>query len=306
VFTGSIRSRGGGCATSIPLFTPGAQPPPKATCISCVLIVWPPFISSGESAWKPEKRPSAAEFGSAGIYGSAEAVPVAARIPFVRVLLRIFELRPPCTFALPCHVDYDSRPTPMTDTDLLRCDGCGQAAPPGHITKRLQRLEWTTRYRPIHVGSVLLGSYAPKEDAEFLYAESGGFVGEAKHVLAATGVAPAGKSWRTVLTEFQRGGFLLTYALECPIDPSVGEAAVQALLEARLPALLARIRRSMKPKRIVPISGFLEPLLGSMREDDTGCPVILDDGKAFALDGVGRDEAAERLREILSATASSH
>jgi hypothetical protein len=190
-------------------------------------------------------------------------------------------------------------------TDFSQCDGCGREVSSEHIARRLQRLEWTTRYRPIHIGTVLLGAYAPDDDAEFLYSEGGAFRGEAKDVLTATGVAPAGKSWQAVLTEFQRRGFLLTYALECPIDSGVGAAAVQALLEARRPALLARIRRSLKPKRIVPISPLLEPLLVSLGEVDTGCPVILDDGKAFALDGAGREDAVGRLRQILAAAAQS-
>jgi hypothetical protein len=202
-------------------------------------------------------------------------------------------------------VDYDSRRMMTRLTDLSQCDGCGREASSGHIARRLQRLEWTTRYRPIHIGTVLLGAYAPYDDGEFLYSEGGAFRGEAKHVLAATGVAPAGKSWQAVLTEFQRGGFLLTYALECPIDSSVGKAAVQALLEARRSALLARIRRSVKPKRIVLISRLLEPLMASMSEADTGCPVIIDDGKAFALDGAGPQGAAARLRQILAAVPQS-
>jgi hypothetical protein len=202
-------------------------------------------------------------------------------------------------------VDYDSRRMMTRLTDFSQCDGCGREASSEHIARRLQRLEWTTRYRPIHIGTVLLGAYAPHEDAEFLYSEGGAFRGEAKDVLAATGVAPAGKSWQAVLTEFQRGGFLLTYALECPIDPSVGEAAVQALLEARRPALLARIRRSLKPKRIVPISRLLEPVLGSLSVADTGCSLILDEGKAFALDGIRREDAAVRLRQILAAAAQN-
>ncbi len=41
-----------------------------------------------------------------------------------------------------------------------------------------------------------------------------------------------------------------------------------------------------------------------MREVDTGCPVLLDDGKPFALDGRGGEEAAARLRRALSAAAS--
>jgi hypothetical protein len=190
-------------------------------------------------------------------------------------------------------------------TNISQCDGCGREASSEHIARRLLRLEWTTRYRPIHIGTVLLGAYAPHDDGEFLYSEGGAFRGEAKDVLTATGVSPAGKSWQAVLMEFQRGGFLLTYALECPIDPGVGEATVPAMLEARRPALLARIRRSLKPKRIVMISRLLEPFLASMSEADTGCPVILDDGKAFALEGIGREDAAARLRQILAAAGQS-
>jgi hypothetical protein len=191
----------------------------------------------------------------------------------------------------------------MTNNQLLLCDGCGQPARPGHIAKRLQRLEWTTRYRPIHIGTVLLGAYAQKEDAEFLYAEGGALAGEAKYVLAATGVASVGKSWQTVLTEFQRAGFLLTYALECPLEPHVrdDEAATRALLDSRLPALLARIRRSLRPKRMVPISHALEATLTSMTDTELGCSRLLDDGKAFALDGDRPDEAAARLYQALTA-----
>ncbi len=75
----------------------------------------------------------------------------------------------------------------------LRCDGCGQTASPAHVAQRLQRLEWTTRYRPVHIGALLLGAIAPREDAEFLYAPEGKFAGEAKRVLQATGVSTSGK-----------------------------------------------------------------------------------------------------------------
>jgi hypothetical protein len=191
----------------------------------------------------------------------------------------------------------------MTNNHPLLCDGCGQPASPEHIAKRLQRLEWTTRYRPIHIGTVLLGTFAPIEDAEFLYAEGGAFAGEAKYVLAASGVASDGKPWQAVLTEFQRAGFLLTYALECALQPSVGndEAATRALLESRRAGLLARIRRSLRPKRVVPISHTQETVLTSMTEAELGCSQLLDDGKAFALNGDRPDEAAARLRQALSA-----
>src|SRR4029077_20020276 len=101
----------------------------------------------------------------------------------------------------------------MNRTDL-RCDGCGQAASPEHIAKRLQRLEWTTRHRPVHIGTLLLGAIAPQNDSEFLYAEGGEFAGEAGIILEAAGLPTRGKYAEATLAEFQRGGFLLTHVLE--------------------------------------------------------------------------------------------
>src|SRR5215475_2869494 len=128
----------------------------------------------------------------------------------------------------------------MMTATTLRCDGCGQPASPEHTTRRLQRLEWMTRYRPVHVGTVLLGAYSPDADSDFLYSEAGEITGVAKHVLAACGIDAGGKTKEAVLTEFQRGGFLLGYVLECPLEPeSRNDAALAALLKARMPAFLA-------------------------------------------------------------------
>jgi len=130
----------------------------------------------------------------------------------------------------------------MNPTELL-CDGCGQPASPEHIARRLQRLEWTTRFRPVHIGALLLGAVAPKKDSEFLYSPGGDWGGEAKLVLAAAGVSQDGKSAEAALAEFQRGGFLLTHVLECPLEGDPGR--LPALMASRLPGVLTRIRRSL-------------------------------------------------------------
>src|SRR6202012_115633 len=130
----------------------------------------------------------------------------------------------------------------MTNMDL-KCDGCGQAASAEHVTRRLKRLEWMTRYRPGHVGTGLLGAYSPDGDSDFLYAETAEITGEAARVLSAIGISAQGKTKEAVLREFQRGGFLLGYVLECPLEPeSRSDAAVAALLKARMPAFLTRLR----------------------------------------------------------------
>jgi hypothetical protein len=155
----------------------------------------------------------------------------------------------------------------MTKDAGLRCDGCGQLASTEHMARRLQRLEWATRYRPIHIGALLLGAVAPEKDSDFLYAPRGEFSGEAALVLQAAGIQKAGKSRDAILAEFQRSGYFLAHVLECPLDNiHSGEAEVQDLLERRLPSVIARIRRSLKPKKLIPVSLMLDPLLPRLKE----------------------------------------
>jgi hypothetical protein len=162
-----------------------------------------------------------------------------------------------------------------------------------------------TRYRPVHVGTVFLGAVSPRLDSDFLYSETGEFDGEAARVLAAAGVSSAGKSKEIVLSEFQRGGFLLAYVLECPLNDGVGDpASVEGLLRSRLALLLARIRRSYRPKRVAIVSTLLSPLLTSLTEKELGCAVLLDDGKPFALDGAGPEEASARLGRALGSVGA--
>jgi hypothetical protein len=183
--------------------------------------------------------------------------------------------------------------------DSLICDGCGQNATPEHIARRLQRLEWTTRYRPVHIGSLLLGGISPEAEEEFLYA--GRFAGQAGLLLDAAGILPAGKSPESVLSEFQRGGFFLAHMLECPLETNAGaQHSAEALLMLRASAVMTRIRRSLKPKRVVLVSELLVPLLSRLTSAELGCPVILDDGKPFGLDSSNFSMAAQHLGEALT------
>jgi hypothetical protein len=166
----------------------------------------------------------------------------------------------------------------------LKCDGCGQLASPEHIAKRLQRLEWSTRYRPVHIAALFLGAVAPAGDSEFLYNPAGPFAGEAGRFLHAIGISLAGKTPETILTEVQRAGFFLVYLLDCPLDRVHKAGELQATLTNRLPQTMARIRRSIKPKKIVPIGPALHPLLGNLQEG-LGSPLELNNGDTFALDG---------------------
>jgi hypothetical protein len=188
----------------------------------------------------------------------------------------------------------------MTNSKALVCDGCGQEASAEHIARRLRRLEWTTRYRPVHISTLVLGAFSPQEEKDFLYAPGGEFHGEAAHLLDALGISKVGKAADAVHAEFQRAGFFLTHVLECSLDSDAGqrtEAAV--LLEQRLQPVARRIRRSLKPKRVVLISQALGPILEKIQALELGCPVVLDDGKVFEFDGPAPGNSVSRLREAL-------
>lgn len=188
-------------------------------------------------------------------------------------------------------------------SEFLACDGCGQSASPAHLARRLQRLEWTTRYRPVHISTLLLGGVSPLADEDFLYA--GKFKGEAARLLEATGISTKEKSPEAVLSEFQRGGFFLTHLLECPLESGrSGQLSCEQLLVRHISSVTARIRRSLKPKRIVLISELLEPLLARLSNAELACPVLLDNGKPFGLDSSDSLAAAQHVRETLMEAAS--
>jgi hypothetical protein len=190
----------------------------------------------------------------------------------------------------------------MTSSIELPCDGCGQIASAGHIARRLQRLEWATRYRPVHIHTLFLGSASPQKQEEFLYSPNGEFQGEAATLFQAAGVSTAGKTAEAVRAEFQRAGFFLTHVLECPIENESGPV-LPSLMEQRLPAVAVRIRRSLKAKRVVLISRALETVLEKFVALPLGCPLVLDDGRPFALDGSDTQKAAARLRGAIGACA---
>lgn len=190
----------------------------------------------------------------------------------------------------------------MAGDTFLRCDGCAQLASPEHIARRLRRLEWATRSRPVHIQTLLLGGVAPREDAEFLYAPSGDFRGEGEALLRAVRIPFAGKSAETVHAEFQSAGFFLAHVLECPLEDWLkGTSNAANLLRKHLPAVASRIRRSLKPKRVTLVTEMPQELVQDILSLDLGCPVMLDDGKPFCFHSSTEGTSLSRFRELLAA-----
>jgi hypothetical protein len=201
----------------------------------------------------------------------------------------------------------------MDSRTTIRCDGCGQPASPEHIAARLKCLECATRFRPVHINVLFLGAAAPGIEAEFLYAgaeenapssSTGGFRGEGKQILLAAGLGPMLEnnphSRGGALAEFQHRGYFLTHVLECRLDAAMtGERMLAEQCARQMPVAMARIRRSLKPRRIVLFSPALDALIPEMAAGELGAALLLDDGKAFSF-GDGAPAAARLERLLLS------
>jgi hypothetical protein len=192
----------------------------------------------------------------------------------------------------------------MANAKTLVCDGCGQIASAEHIARRLQRLEWATRFRPVHIHTLFLGACCPLDEKDFLYAPGGEFQGEAALLLDAIGISTVGKSADAVHAEFQRAGFFLTHVLECPVEGVNNPPAdLQRLLKARLPAAATRIRRSLKPKRVMAVTEALNLVAKDVLALDLGSPLLLDRGKPHRLVDSAGENGRERFRKALAGDA---
>jgi len=188
----------------------------------------------------------------------------------------------------------------MPNPILLPCDGCGQLADSAHISRRLQRLAWATRFRPVHIQALLLGGISPKHDSDFLYAPGSSFQGEARTILKGVQLTTEGNSPEDVLAEFQKLGLMLTHILECPLDDGVNPSQTLDLLEKQLPATLARIRRSLKPKRVLLISSDLHHLGDQLHRTDLGCPILPSPTGAFLASSDPTESDFEAFRAALT------
>ena len=198
----------------------------------------------------------------------------------------------------------------VSNSTDLRCDGCGQAASAEHIARRLRRLEWATRYRPVHIRTLLLGGVAPRDDAEFLYAPGDEFRGEAADLLGAVGISTTGKTPAGIHGEFQAAGLFLTHLLECPVETvqqhvAEGPTGCRApdpttLLCEHLPSVVSRIRRSLKPRRVILVTEVAPVVVQHIISMNLGCPVVLEHGKPFRFSPATEGTGIPRFQEILS------
>lgn len=135
------------------------------------------------------------------------------------------------------------------------CDGCGAMVDAEHIRQRIERLEIATRYRPVHIQTLLIGSAPPAKNDDYVYSSE-----------------KAG-------AELQRSGIFVVYTVECPL---IDGADASDSVQRAGPTLIKRLQFSYKPKSIVLFSSATSELVPALREAGFGERLILKEGAPFA------------------------
>lgn len=178
----------------------------------------------------------------------------------------------------------------------IRCDGCGVVATPDHLRRRVERLELATRFRPIHIDTLILYPAPPQRVEDYFYRPAHSREERSPSsraffdgMLAAAGInAVENKSEELLLAEFQRAGIFITECCECPLEGSATSSADLAVRMA--PSLLRRVQFSYKPKRILLLSGELAPLIPLFRQAGLRENLLPREGKPIDIPVVGHFE----------------
>jgi hypothetical protein len=188
------------------------------------------------------------------------------------------------------------------DLRVPTCDGCGNEVDARHIRERIERLEWATRFRPVHIHVLLIDAAPPAEMDNYFYPTSANGLRPSsgsdpyrREVLRCAGIAPgAGPSYESMLADFQRRGFFLTYAVECPVEEGELEHSVQKLSATTV----KRVQYCYRPKNIGLLSAPTLALVVPLQKIGYEGRLILDEGEPFS----GLD-FSRRFCEIFAAIA---
>lgn len=204
-----------------------------------------------------------------------------------------------------------TQPAPGT----ICCDGCSLPAAPEHLRRRIARLEWASRFRPIHISTLLVTLAPPAALEDFFYYPRGlpsdpaarslledlfAAVGAPVNEMSGTGAADWNRE--PCLASFQRCGLFLASCVECPFEETGRQSDSAALADRLAPTLALRIRGSYRPQSVIvlgdaSLAGLAEKLIAAGIDQS----LIRNGGTPLGLPGPGDSAARERFRSALAA-----
>lgn len=209
-----------------------------------------------------------------------------------------------------------TQPAPGT----ISCDGCSLPAGPDHLRRRIARLEWASRFRPIHISTLLLTLAPPAALEDFFYYPRGvpadpaacalwedlfAVSGAPLDAAVNSGFAAEGNR-EPQLAAFQRRGLFLASCMECPIEEFGPQSDSAALAGRVAPTLALRIRGSYRPQSVIvlgdaSLTGLAEKLIAAGIDQR----LIRKGGTPLGLPGPGDSAAREHFRSALSAALAA-
>lgn len=192
------------------------------------------------------------------------------------------------------------------------CDGCGTRADEAHTRRRTERAELARRYRPVEFKVLFLDGAPPARVEDYFYRASADrsirsvasriyFDELLKCLPGAPGPGAREETW---LANFQRSGFFLTSALECPFEE---QPDPQSALRRAAPSSVKRVQ-ALDPSYIVPISPPTQELIRLFGLIGWGDRLVLHNGGPFVDPYLGDPQKqasygtafGERIRKILA------
>jgi len=166
------------------------------------------------------------------------------------------------------------------------CEGCGTRTDEAHLARRATRLELASRLRPLQIRVLFLDGAPPSRIEDYFYRaalnpadRSLGARRYFEELMKAAGIPLAANSREpTVLSEFQRKGFFLTYSVECPFEE---QQDPKGALRRLAPTVMKRVQSVYDPAYIVPISQPTAELIRLFGMIGWGDRLVLDNGLPF-------------------------
>jgi hypothetical protein len=171
------------------------------------------------------------------------------------------------------------------------CDGCGRQVDAEHVKHRIARLEMATRFRPIHIQTLVMDACPPRGLADYFYsagsdqngrsAAGRAYFDELANCSPDSTTKAAGDE--AVLSEWQRRGLFLAHVVDCCVEsPSDLESTVAKSGKT----VLLRLAASYKPKTVALISSHTSSLVPVLRDAGWADKLILSDSN-YPFDGPG-------------------
>jgi hypothetical protein len=183
------------------------------------------------------------------------------------------------------------------------CDGCGASADEAHIRARIQRLELATRFRPIHIVVLLLEDAPAARAEDYFYwpARDGAARSPAAKSFFAEMLAAAGipremaANEEAAFAEFQRRGFYLADAVECPI---ASPDELRSRVTQAMPTIVKRVEFSYRPKHVMLIGDEVTRLAPALLKSTIAGRIVAPE--AGAAESANAPISGERIAAVLA------